>query len=115
MTVLRKTTLMAASLAILLAGASAQELARVLQAPGPASRGLAWDGQYLWVADVDSLFQVDPTNGTVVKALYFETFEPFGGLAMSEDGNLWLANGPTIYLLDSGTGDMITSFGCPGG
>jgi DNA-binding beta-propeller fold protein YncE len=113
----KKASLIAALFAILGAGVSAQEIARAFPAPGPLSRGMTWDGEYLWVVDaeVDSIFQVDPQNGAVVHSIFFETFDPFGGLTVSEDGNLWLSNGPTIYLLDSGTGDMITNFGCPGG
>jgi outer membrane protein assembly factor BamB len=117
MTGFKRTSLIFALLVILHAGASGQEIVRAFPAPGPLSRGLTWDGEHVWAVDaeVDSIFKVDPQNGAVVHSIYFETFDPFGGLTLSEDGNLWLSNGPTIYLLDSGTGDMITNFGCPGG
>jgi DNA-binding beta-propeller fold protein YncE len=94
-----------------------QEIVRAIPAPGPSSRGLATDGEFLWVADAetDSLYRLDPATGDVVHALSFEILDPFGGLALGENGGLWVSNGPTVYLLDPVTGVVDHSFGCPGG
>jgi outer membrane protein assembly factor BamB len=102
---------------IIFAISSGQEVVRVIPTPGDLSRGLAFDGEFLWIVDagVDSVFRIDPFTGEAVFSFYFETFDPFGGLTMSEDGNLWISNGPSIFLLDVEDGTVLHNFGCPGG
>ncbi len=96
---------------------SGQAIVRSIPAPGPEPRGLAWDGNALWVADaeLDSVFRVDPVDGTVLHSFYFYTDFWYGGLTWSIDDNLWLSNGASIYLLMPSTGDVKYVLPCPGG
>jgi hypothetical protein len=102
---------------LLIASTGAQSVVSTIPAPGPESRGLAWDGEYLWVVDagVDSIFKVDPVDGRVVHSFYYYTDFWYGGLTWSADGNLWQANGAAIYLLIPSTGDIKYVLPCPGG
>ena len=70
--------------------AAAQDIVNQFDAPGFDSRGLAWDGQYLWCADAakDSLFQIDPASGHVVHAIFFDFYLVPGGGEAKGAGNL---------------------------
>jgi hypothetical protein len=94
-----------------------QSVVRSIPAPGPESRGLAWDGNSLWLVDseVGMIYQVDPVDGTVLHSFEYYTDFRYGGLTWSADGNLWQANGAAIYLLEPTTGDIKYVLPCPGG
>lgn len=95
-----------------------QEVIRELDAPGPESRGLAWDGQYLWCADAeeDSVFKIDPESGQVLHAIYFKISESYGGgITWNEDETLWITLNQFFYKLDADTGQELANFHCPGG
>ena len=76
-----------------------------LAAPGLDPRGLAWDGQYLWVADgFDGvLYQLDPADGEVRKSYEAPTASA-DALPMPEglawDGtNLWMISADEAKIL----------------
>lgn len=96
-----------------------QEILKQFDAPGPDARGLAWDGQYLWCADVFSgtVYQVDPTNGQVVSSFEFNIDYQFGGLAWSSDGHIWITdfrNQSWFFKVNPTTREVVSSFHCPG-
>lgn len=85
-------------------------------APGSQTRGLAWDGSFLWNADAgDTVYRIDPAGGTELLSFYFPIDSAFGGITWSSDGKLWIANGGYIYKVDPATGEVVYSFPCPGG
>jgi len=95
----------------------AQEIIREFDAPGRQSRGLAWDGSYLWCSDsgTDRIYKVDPESGDTLFSFYFDMYSEFGGLTWDTDETLWIANGKYLYKLDPTTGEEVGSFHCPGG
>lgn len=98
----------------------AQRIVKEFDAPGPESRGLAWDGTYLWCADAekDSIFKIDPVSGQVVHSLIFSRsfdFSRGGGITWSGDDALWATRSTYFYKIDATTGQDITNFHCPGG
>ena len=99
------------------APALAQTVVHSIPAPGPESRGLAWDGTSLWVADaeLDSVFQVNPADGRVLHSFYYYLDASYGGMTWGEDGNLWLSDGAAIYLLVPSSGSIKYVLPCPGG
>jgi hypothetical protein len=101
----------------IVAPVTGQAVVRSFEAPGPESRGLAWDGQFLWCVDaeVDSIFKIDPADGTILTAHYFYVNYGYGGLTWGQNGTLWLANGSTIYRISSETGQIEYNMSCPGG
>ena len=85
-------------------------------APGSQTRGLAWDGSFLWNADAgDTVYQLDPSSGAVISSFYFSIDSAFGGITWGSDDKLWLAEGTNIYKIDPTTGEVVYSFPCPGG
>ena len=106
---------------ILLIGAPvfspAQNIINEFDAPGHMSKGLAWDGHYLWCADAatDSIFKIDPVSGQVLHAIPF-TFHTTlgGGITWSGDEALWVAWTSGFWKLDASTGQKITYLDCPG-
>ena len=70
--------------------------------PGPSPQDLAWDGNYLWVADdsTDTIYKLDPLNGKVLLSFASPGLES-KGLACDEK-HLWLSgNGAAeIYKFD---------------
>ena len=77
---------------------------------------LAWDGEYLWVAenDLDKIHKIDPSTGTVIYSFDAPGDEPSG---LTWDGlYLWCAdwNNDKIYQINSSTGAVIYSFDSPG-
>lgn len=96
----------------------AQYIVKDFDAPGPSSRGLAWDGQYLWCADeeTDSIYKIDPGTGEIIHAIYFDVQPTYGGgLSWSDDGALWVTRYQYFRKLNPETGQEITNFHCPGG
>ena len=97
-----------------------QEILKQIQAPGSEARGLAWDGRFLWCADVtaDRLYQIDPDDGHILFSLDFTLDYQYGGLGWSPDEYLWvtdLRGGSSTFLkVDPSNGDVISSFHCPG-
>lgn len=94
---------------------------KVLDAPGadPDVAGLAWDGQYLWVADftTEELYQLDPQTGAVLKTLQTPGMYE-SPIALTWDGTaLWVATlGETqdkLYQIDASTGQVLQSFAVP--
>ena len=85
-------------------------------APGPGTRGLAWDGTYLWVVDsrMDSLYKLETENGSVVSSLHFPLNDSFGGIGYGDDSLLWVGNRDTIYTIDPLTGIVVRSMYAPG-
>jgi len=98
-----------------------QEIVRQFEAPGSASRGLAWDGQYLWCADANAerVYQLDPQNGHTIASFDFSMDFQHGGLAWSPDGYLWLTDyergTSRFYKVDPSSASVVSSFHCPGG
>ena len=100
------------------ASLESQEIIREFDAPGSESRGLAWDGQYVWCADLaaDSIFKIDPISGQVLHTIFFDFNSALGGgIAWSSDEALWVTRERYIYKLDPATGSEMTNFHCPGG
>lgn len=94
---------MAMAVVALAADASATpgDVLKAFPAPGTCSTGMAWDGKYLWVADLktDTLYALDPEKGAVVRKLPAPTFRPVG---LAWDGEqLWCVCGEEekIYRL----------------
>jgi hypothetical protein len=54
-------------------------------------------------------------DGTILSSFYFGIQYGYGGLTWAADDNLWVANGPGVYLLMPETGDIKYSMPCPGG
>jgi hypothetical protein len=78
--------------------------------------GLAWDGEYLWVAenDLDKIHKIDPSTGAVIYSFDAPGDGPSG---LTWDGlYLWCAdwNKDKIYQINSSTGVVIYSFDSPG-
>ena len=77
---------------------------------------LAWDGEYLWVAenDLDKIHKIDPSTGAVIYSFDAPGDEPSG---LTWDGlYLWSADWikDKIYKINSSTGAVIYSFDSPG-
>ena len=97
--------------------ARALEVIDSFPAPASESRGLAWDGEYLWCADpgTDSVYKLDPTGGAVVSSFPFSIESDYGGITWSADTTLWIANGSRISEVNPANGNFISTFSCPGG
>jgi len=93
-----------------------QQIVDEFPAPGPESRGLAWDGHYLWCADAstDKIYKLDPQDGRIVSSINFVLDLNFGGITWSPDGYLWISNLSYYYKIDPVTAAVRTSFHCPG-
>ena len=91
--------------------------------PAGCPSGLAWDGQYLWLADwrEASLYKIDPTSGKVLASIPAPCFKP-QGLAWGH-GRLFVSDCQTfvneyqagvVYVLDPETETVETSYTTPG-
>ena len=86
--------------------------------PGPNPNGLAWDGAYLWVGDAatDSIYKLDPKDGSVILSFPSPTTEPRG---LTWDGSrLILVDDHDVkihFLSSSGEsiGSVLSSFDAP--
>ena len=96
--------------------AGTQTVVDSFPSPGNQTRGLAWDGSFLWNADAeDTVYRIDPSTGEVVSSFYFPIDSAYGGITWGLDNSLWIANGRIIYKVNPTTGDILYSFECPGG
>jgi DNA-binding beta-propeller fold protein YncE len=94
--------------------AKSQTIVGSFSTPGNEARGLAWDGEYLWCADADAdtVYKLNPSNGTIVASFPFSIGFDYGGMTWSDDNNVWIANGSRIYKVDPTNGNSLTSFDC---
>ena len=81
--------------------------------PGPDPRGLAWDGKYLWCADVDkeTIYKINPDNGQVVSSFPSPGVYPLG---LAWDGSyLWNIDPieEKILKIDPRTGRVVNEPG----
>jgi len=82
------------------------DILKVINTPGPCPTGLAFDGQFLWLADdfTDKIYKIDPESGRVVSSFEAPGHHPEG---LAWDGQfLWhIDSGERlVYKLDPGTG-----------
>ncbi len=82
----------------------------------PFPTDLAWDGEYLWVAenDLDKIYQINSSTGVVIHSFNAPGSEPSG---LTWDGlYLWCTdwNNNIIYQINSSTGAVVYSFNSPG-
>lgn len=89
----------------------------ILNAPASEPRGLAWDGQNLWVSDItddqESFYKINPTDGKVLATLPTPGILPTG---LAWDGqNLWNVDAIAgeLFKINPSTGDVIESFRVP--
>lgn len=85
--------------------------------PGAGLGGVAWDGEYLWVGvyfGSSTLYQIDPTNCTVVHTIPSPTDDGVGGLAW-DGSHLWCCPEQTgqIYELDPADGSVMSVIPAP--
>jgi hypothetical protein len=96
---------------------AAQHIVMSFDAPGPESRGLAWDGQYLYCADaeLDSIFKIHPATGQILHSIPFDLEYTYGsGITWSGDGALWVTRFQYFYKLHAESGAEMANFHCPG-
>ena len=94
---------------------AAQGVINAITAPSNAS-GLAWDGNYLWCGaygiNGDTIYKLDPADGTVLKRLRWRQSADAFGLAFDQ-GDLWvndhLTGTDSIFRIDTITGARITA------
>jgi hypothetical protein len=84
---------------------------------GPGLGGVAWDGQYIWVGiyfGTPTLYQIDPTNCTVIHTIPSPTDDGVGGLAW-DGSHLWCCPEQTgqIYELDPADGSVMSVIPAP--
>ncbi len=94
-----------------------QTIINSFPAPSFESRGLTWDGSFLWCADYYSgkIFKLNPSNGAKADSVSFPMLSDYGGITWGSNGQLWVANGSYVYEINPSSGDTISSFHCPGG
>jgi len=94
-----------------------QQILNSFPSPGNGSRGLAWDGEYLWCADAstDSVYKLNPSSGAVISSFPFSIASGYGGLTWGKDSTIWIANGYWMSQVNPSTGNTISQFHCPGG
>jgi DNA-binding beta-propeller fold protein YncE len=79
------------------------------------SWSLAWDGQYIWSANLDgNIYKIDPETGNIIKEYNTSFFsQPWG---MTFDGeNLWIVDfaQKKLFKFDINTGQILSSFPTP--
>lgn len=95
---------------ILISSMYGQGVINAITAPVNAS-GLAWDGNYLWCGaygvNGDTIYKLDPVNGTVLKKLRWQQNADSYGLTFDQ-GDLWvndhLTGTDSIFRVDTITG-----------
>lgn len=109
---LLRTALVGSLTSLLLSASSLAAVGDPIQTfttPGPHSTGLAFDGEYLWLADcrTDQLYQIDPRDGKVVRSLPSPGFRPMG---LAWDGqHLWNVDPAEqrLYAIDPEVGEAV--------
>jgi len=82
-------------------------------APGPSPQDLAWDGNYLWCVDdsTDSLYKLDPADGSVVLSFPTPGPEPRG---LTWDGSyLWCSDNDSVEIFKLDPSDESAIFSIP--
>lgn len=86
--------------------------------PGTWPVGLAWDGQYFWVSDIDdgTIYRLD-TTGTIMRSFPVPPGMSGSGDLEWVDGHLWFVSedNSTLNELDTLTGTLLQSFPLPTG
>jgi len=86
--------------------------------PGTWPAGLAWDGQYFWVSDIDDamIYRLD-TTGSIVRSFAPPPGSNGSGDLEWVDGHLWFVSESDniLYELDTLTGTPLHSFLLPTG
>ncbi len=87
-----------------------------IKAPGPFPTGIAFDGEYLWVADrkTNLLYQIDRKDGKVIKMIQAPAFAPYG---LVWDGKyLWISDigEGKIYKMDIKNNLVLKTIDAPG-
>ena len=94
---------------------SAQTVINAITAPANAS-GLCWQNNALWCGaygvNGDTIYKINPTDGTILKKLKWRTNADCYGLAFdtTNGGSLWVSDhsaGDSIFLIDTITGARI--------
>lgn len=93
-----------------------QTVIHAITAP-PRACGLAWDGNYLWCGaygvNGDTIYKLDPTDGTILKKLRWRYNADCYGLAFDQ-GDLWindhLTGADSVYRIDTITGARLQAF-----
>lgn len=85
------------------------DVLKVIDTPGPCSKGLAFDGKNLWVADAftDRIYSIEADTGKVIKSFETPGYDPEG---LAWDGEcLWhIDSGENLlYRLDTNSGTPI--------
>ncbi|MBN1274500.1 MAG: hypothetical protein JXB26_19740 [Candidatus Aminicenantes bacterium] len=86
------------------------DVSKVIKTPGPCPKGLAFDGNFLWLSDdfTDMIYKINPGDGSVVKDFEAPGFCPEG---LAWDGkNLWCvdAGEKHMYLINPETGVAVS-------
>lgn len=94
------------------AGADPGDVSALFKSPGACPTGLAWDGNFLWIADrkADCFFRVDPGDGSFRGSIPAPGYWPMG---LAWDGKyLWNVDSKDcrIYRVDPVTGNVNRSF-----
>jgi hypothetical protein len=92
-----------------------QSVINAINAPANAS-GLAWDGNYLWCGaygvNGDTIFKLDPTNGTILKKIRWMQSADSYGLTFDQ-GYLWvndhISGTDSLFQIDTITGARINA------
>jgi len=83
--------------------------------PGPSPQGLGWDGAFLYLSDdsTDTIYKIDPNDGSVIVAFPSPGPEPKG--LTSDTTHIWSLDDSLrcIYQLDKETGAVIDSLSLP--
>jgi transglutaminase-like putative cysteine protease len=90
---------------------------RSFPTPGPSPTGMAWDGKYLWIADmkVHKIFKVSPKDGSIEASIPSPGLWPMG---LAWDGkHLWCVDSDEdkIFKLDPINGHVLKAIESPSG
>lgn len=93
------------------------KVVRTLDAPGGFCTGMAFDGEFLWVADykADKLFKINVSSGEIAGSVASPGFWPTG---LAWDGKaLWNADSKSakIFKVDPGDGTILKAIDAPSG
>ena len=115
-----RATILVLLLAWCVTAAHGQTVIHAITAPVNAS-GLCWDGNYLWCGAYgtqgDTLYKIDPVDGTVLKRLVWRVGGDTYGLAFDQ-GNLWVNDhvssaDDSVWRVDTVTGAHLQAIKAP--